>query len=166
MIEFDFAYLNQPSKKYTFEQPKLRTWVESWCIGVVLNLFAGKTKLDVNEYRVDINQDMVADWYGSASDFLGQNEIIFDTIIFDPPYNLRKAYEKYNGHYMSHVTAIREGMSNTVRVGGRVISFGYDSTGMSRQRGYQKIAICLVNHKGFHNDTICVVEEKIQMELF
>lgn len=37
--------------------------------------------------------------------------------------------------------------------------------GMGRGRGFNKIAICLVCHSGDHNDTICVVEEKVQEEL-
>ena len=35
-------YILQPPKKWTFEQPKLKKWVESYCKGTVLNLFAGK----------------------------------------------------------------------------------------------------------------------------
>ena len=42
----DFTYLSQPPRKYTFEQPQLKEWTEKWCQGKVLNLFAGKTKLD------------------------------------------------------------------------------------------------------------------------
>jgi len=56
----DFTYLLQPPKRYTFEQPKLKQWVEKWCVGKVLNLFAGKVKLNVDEYRVDLDKTMLA----------------------------------------------------------------------------------------------------------
>ena len=58
------SYLVQPPKKWTFEQPKLKEWVKSWCcvqdMGDVLNLFAGKTKLDLDEVRVDISEEFTA----------------------------------------------------------------------------------------------------------
>ena len=50
--------------------------------------------------------------------------------------------------------------------GGRIIHFGYSSTGMSKSRGFKKVGICLVCHNGDHNDTICLVEEKINQKLF
>ena len=61
--KIDFTYLKQPPKRYTFEQPKLKKWVESWCNGKVLNLFAGRTLLDIDEYRIDVNKAMIAHEY-------------------------------------------------------------------------------------------------------
>lgn len=49
-----------------------------------------------------------------------------------------------------------------MNLGGRVISFGYDSVGMSAKRGFEKIAICPICHSGDHNDTIAVVEQYTQ----
>ncbi len=162
----DFTYLSQPPKRYTFEQPKLKLWCESWCRGKVLNLFAGMTKLNVDEYRVDMDKNCPADYYGDAFEFVTTTQMKFDTIVFDPPYNLRKAREKYQGRYIGLATKIKNELPKILTSNGRVISFGYDSVGMSRSRGFKKIAICLVCHNGDHNDTICVVEEKEQNELF
>lgn len=162
----DFVYLKQPPRKYTFEQSKLKQWVEKWCIGKVLNLFAGKTKLNVDEYRVDINKEMIADYYGDAYEFIKTTKMKFDTIILDPPYNLRKAREKYNGHYIGSFTKIKNKLSKILKINGRVITLGYDSIGMSKSRGFSKIGICLICHSGDHQDTIAVVEEKIQGVLF
>ena len=53
----EMTYLCQPPKRWTFQQPKLRDWVVSWCNGYVLNLFAGKTCLDIDEIRVDISDE-------------------------------------------------------------------------------------------------------------
>ena len=161
----DFTYLSQPPRKYTFEQPKLRQWVEKWCKGKVLNLFAGKTKLSVDEYRVDINKEMLADWYGDAYDFVKNTEMKFDTIVLDPPYNLRKAREKYGGRYIGSFTKIKNELSGLLNGGGRIITLGYNSVGMSKSRGFSKIAICLVCHSGDHQDTIVLVEKKIQSKL-
>lgn len=158
----EMTYLLQPPKRFTFEQPKLRKWVESWCKGKVLNLFAGKTLLSVDEFRVDSNPEMPADWHGDALDFLSLTDMIFDTAILDPPYSLRKAYEKYQGHYIgSRWTRVRRALPRILTPKARVISFGYNSQGMSRTLGFEKIAICLVCHNGDHNDTVCTVEEKV-----
>lgn len=58
----EFTYLVQPPKRYTFEQPKLKEWVEQNCSGKVLNLFAGIVKLNVNEVRVDIDKNVPAEY--------------------------------------------------------------------------------------------------------
>ena len=42
-----------------------------------------------------------------------------------------------------------------------VISYGYDTVGMSKSRGFKKIGVCVVCHNGDHNDTLCLVEQLI-----
>ena len=157
----DFTYLAQPPKRWTFEQPKLREWVERWCEETVLNLFAGKTWLDVDEYRVDISEEYEPDSIIDAYEFVTTTRLKFDTIILDPPYNIRKAREKYEGRWIGKLTKIKNKLSRILLPYGRVISLGYDSVGMSKSRGFRKIAICLVCHGGDHNDTIALVEEKV-----
>lgn len=158
----NFTYLLQPPRKFTFEQPKLKLWTEKWCQGKVLNLFAGITKLNIDEYRVDINKEMIADYYGDAYEFIKNTNMKFDTIILDPPYNLRKSREKYEGKYIGSFTKIKNELSKILNENGKIITFGYDSTGMSKIRGFEKIAICLVCHSGDHNDTICIIEKRIK----
>lgn len=167
MNDINFTYLVQPPKKYTFEMPALKMWTEQWCKGKVLNLFAGRTRLNVNEYRIDSNKDMPANYYGDALEFINTTDLKFDTVILDPPYSLRKFYEKYDGHYMgSGFTRIKRTLPRILNISARIITYGFNSQGMSWRQGCQKIAICLVCHNGDHNDTICVVEEYLQKELF
>lgn len=162
----DFTYLQQQPSRYTFEQPKLKAWVESWCKGRVLNLFAGKTKLNVDEYRVDSNKEMVADWYGDAYEFIVDDRHTWDTIILDPPYNLNQAREKYEGHYISSLTRIYNRLVYMIDIGGYIITLGYNTGGMGKKRGFKKVAVCIVNHGGHRNDTLCLVEEKYQGSLY
>jgi len=155
----EFTYLMQPPKRYTFEQPKLKAWVERWCHGKVLNLFAGKTLLDVDEIRVDMDEDMPATFHMDAFDFVtdwrGQK---FDTVILDPPYNIRKAREKYQGRMIGKLTKLKDELPRILNDNARVISLGYDTVGMSRSRNFVKEAIVVVCHSGDHNDTLGVVE--------
>jgi len=168
MIEF--TYLKQPPKKYTFEMPKLLKWVIQNCQGKTLNLFAGKIKLPgVNETRVDLNKDMPADYYMDAYDFvlMAKKQMMkFDTIIFDPPYNLRKSREKYLGIYTSKLRKIKAILPDLLNQNGNIIFFGYDSVGMGKHRGFLLTHICLICHGGDHNDTIIIKEQKIQQKLF
>jgi 23S rRNA G2069 N7-methylase RlmK/C1962 C5-methylase RlmI len=152
----------QPPKKWTFEQPKLRKWVEQNSRGKCLNLFAGITKLNVNEVRVDLNNENPADYHMDAYDFCVmaiEKGMIFDTIILDPPYSLRKSMEKYRGFHISKWTKIKKKIPLLVKANGIVITFGYNSIGMGKS--FRKEAVCLVCHHNSVNDTICLVERKI-----
>ena len=167
-MSVDFTYLMQPPKRYTFEQPKLKLWVETWCRGSVLNLFAGRVLLNCNETRVDIDENMPSHFTMDAMDFVEMAiaaNMKFDSIILDPPYNLRKSREKYDGRFIGSLTKIKNKLPQIISLLGRVISLGYDTVGMSKSRGFRKLAICLVCHSGDHNDTIGLVEEKYEENL-
>jgi hypothetical protein len=157
-----FTYMYQQPARYTFEMPKLKTWVESWCIGKTLNLFAGKTLLDVDEYRVDSDHEMPADYHGDADGFVKTTELRFQTIILDPPYNLRQSRQRYGSRYIGSFTLIKKHIPRIMEIGGRVISLGYDTVGMSNSAGFRKIAVAIICHNGSHNDTLGVVEEYYQ----
>ena len=166
----NFTYLKQPPRKYTFEMPKLYKWTIQNCKGKVLNLFAGKVLLkEVDEIRVDLNKDMPADYYMDAFEFVlmaKDKKLKFDTVIFDPPYNLRKSREKYFGVYTSELRKIKTELPYIINGNGIVICYGYDTTGMGKNRGFELIHICIINHSGDHNDTLCTIEKKTQSKLF
>lgn len=165
----EFTYLEQPPKRYTFEMPKLRKYVEQHCKGKVLNLFAGKTLLKANEVRVDIDKSMPADYHTDAKSFLKWailKGMRFDTVVLDPPYNLRKSREKYEGRYIGSFTEIKKLVLKVLNPSGIVITLGYSTTGFPQKYGFKKIAVCLVCHKGDHNDTICLIEQKVDSPLF
>jgi hypothetical protein len=166
----DFHYIKQPPKRYTFEQPRLKDFVESFCKGKTLNLFAGKTILDIKEVRVDINPEMPADIHMDAFEFVSSwNRYNFDTVILDPPYNIRKGREKYSinnkTYYKGKLTMIKDVLPEILNPAAHVIHLGYDTVGMATKRGFTKIAICLVCHGGDHNDTICLVEKFNQYQI-
>lgn len=158
-----FTYLKQPPRKYTFEMPKVKKWVESKCKGKVLNLFAGKTLLHVPEIRVDIDSEMPAYYHMDAYDYVEQSiemKMKFDTVILDPPYSLRKSMEKYNGKIVSKHVKILNILPKIIKYNGIVVSFGYRSIVMGKSRGFIQKEICLISHSGAFHDTIAVIEEK------
>lgn len=44
-----------------------------------------------------------------------------------------------------------------------VLSFGWNTVGMGKNRGFEIIEIMLVCHGGAHNDTICLAEKRTQI---
>ncbi len=95
-----------------------------------------------------------------------------DGVLFDPPYSPRQLKECYNNLGMS-LTDTTSGVwkqwkdiiARIVKPNGKVISFGWNSGGLGKNRGFKIICILLVAHGGNHNDTICVVEKKIQSNI-
>ncbi len=95
----------------------------------------------------------------------------FDLGLLDPPYSPRQLKECYKGKGEYDTKAStwsnwKSLMAKKIKSGGKVISFGWSSGGLGMRRGFKIIEILLVPHGGQHNDTICVVEEKIQSSLF
>lgn len=48
-----------------------------------------------------------------------------------------------------------------VAPGGHAITFGWNSNGFGKNRGFEAVEILIVAHGGHHNDTLCVVERKL-----
>ena len=90
-------------------------------------------------------------------------------LAFDPVYSLRQLKEMYNNKGNSltqHETQyywsdLREEIGRVMAKNGKVISFGWNSIGIGKVKGFEIIRILLVCHGGHHNDTICTVERKI-----
>ena len=151
--------INTNLRRYTFESPKIKKWVEDNSVGFCLNLFAGKTKLDIDEVRNDIDPNMLADFHKDAVDFVKEwKEQRFDTIILDPPYAYRKAMEMYNGNYTSRFKMLADLIPSILEPNGRVISFGYHSSFMSKKRGFDLSKLCVFAHSGAQHCTIGIVE--------
>ena len=92
-----------------------------------------------------------------------------DFVFYDPPYSLRQVSECYKNIGVEVTTETTQSswrtrhineISRIVRPNGIVISFGWNSSGIGKKRGFELIEILLVAHGGSHNDTIVVVEKK------
>ena len=55
----------------------------------------------------------------------------------------------------------KDEIDRILKPNGIVISFGWNSNGMGKTRGYAKKEILLVAHGDNHNDTIVTVEKKV-----
>jgi len=151
-------------RKWTFQMPKTRSWIEARLRGDVLNLFGGVVRLngaihnDLNPALLrdgDLNRDAfdLAAWIDS--------EGRYDTVVFDPPYSAHQAVVSYNSKRAQRVTHARDVVEYVLRPTGRVISLGWNSTGMSSGRGFERDELLLVNHGGSHNDTFVLLEHRL-----
>lgn len=102
----------------------------------------------------------------------GFDDDFVDGVLFDPPYSPRQLKECYDsiGMVLHDTTSKvwrlwKEAISRVICPGGLCISFGWNSTGLGKSRGFKIIEILLVAHGGNHNDTIITVERKINVSL-
>jgi hypothetical protein len=157
-------FIKCPLNKYTFSVRPIREWVEEECEGKTLNLFAGKTKLDVDEVRVDKDITMNADYYVDAYDFVidcCRDDVKFNTIILDPPYSYRKSMEMYNNNKVSSFKKLKDLLPSILNDGGKIITFGYHSISMGHGRGFILEKIVVLSHGGAIHDTIISVERRL-----
>lgn len=152
-------------RKWTFQMPKVRKWIEARLTGDVLNLFGGVTRLTYDGAILynDLNVDLPADYRRDAYDLSQWADTAdrFDTVIFDPPYTAFQAVRTYGSKKAQEVSHARDVVELVLKPGGRVLSLGFNSTGMSESRGFVKDAIALVNCGASHNDIIIVSEHRL-----
>ena len=141
-------------------------------------------EVDINKYWIDpfANKNKIAsvtndlsleydtDYHLDALEFLKLFEdSSVDGVLYDPPYSPRQVSECYNdvGYTVTWDTTKasfwgnhKREISRIVKIGGKVITFGWNSGGIGYKYGFEIERIILVPHGGWHNDTICTVEVK------
>ena len=157
--------MNSQCHRYTFQPKKIRTWVVNEICGHTLNLFAGKTILREGNVRIDKDPDMPdLTFVMDSEDFLKmalkEEFAKFDTIIFDPPWNARKAREKYEGRYIGKFTKLKEDIVKLLNPRGKIISAGYKISYFGKKRGFNLEKVLVVNPGGDINPFFIVVERK------
>tara|TARA_R100001594_G_scaffold113993_1_gene148855 strand:- start:55 stop:549 length:495 start_codon:yes stop_codon:yes gene_type:complete len=117
----------------------------------------------------DLNPEFDTNYNMDALKFLKKfDDQWADMVFFDPPYSLRQLKECYDGigvsmtqresqHFFSD---LKNEIARITSQGAEVLSFGWNSVGMGKSRGFEIVEIMLVSHGGMHNDTICVREVK------
>lgn len=119
----------------------------------------------------DLNTKTGAQYHMDANDFLRMFDAdSFDLGIFDPPYSprqLSECYEQVGRKATMQDTQSKSwsdwknSMAPLITKGGYVLSFGWNSVGMGKGRGFELVEILMVCHGGMHNDTICLAERKL-----
>ena len=156
--------------KWTFKVPPLLDIVlrykddgETW-----IDPFAGM--YSPAELTNDLNPKSPAQFHLEAVDFVQQmrRETVHGAI-FDPPYSLTqvaRSYESLGLKFKSKqdptggFTKVRSRLGNLLPVGGICISFGWNTVGLGKTRGFELFEVLVCCHGGKRNDTLVVVERK------
>jgi hypothetical protein len=128
--------------------------------------FAGQSTFA--EYRNDLNPNNAQKYCVEAATFMKAFPAgSLNGVIFDPPYSLTqvsRSYEEMGYKFKGKedptggFTSTRDAVCRAVCKGGHVISFGWNTVGMGKNRGAEIIEILIVSHGGNRNDTLCTVE--------
>lgn len=135
-----------------------------------LDPFANKNKIAT--VTNDLSDKYNTDYHLDAVDFLKMfADASVDGVLYDPPYSPRQVSECYDNVGMNVTQEMtrasfwskhKKEISRIVRVGGKVITFGWNSGGIGKKYGFKIKRILLVPHGGWHNDTIVTVKTKIK----
>ena len=130
--------------------------------------FANKNRFA--KYCNDLDPEMGTEFCMDALEFLRMFEdSSLDLVFFDPPYSPRQVSECYKklGRTVNMQTTqssfwsnMKKEIARILKPNGIVLSFGWNSQGIGKTRGFAIEEILLVAHGGHHNDTICVAERK------
>jgi len=158
----------------TFSIKPIKEFVSRWTKGrqVIVDPFARNSKIAT--ITNDLNPETEAKYHLDAltfCDLMIKEKVQASLVIFDPPYSARQISECYQG-IGRKVTMedtqsgklyrlVKNGLDKILMNDGIALSFGWNSGGFGKNRGYQMQEILLVNHGGPHNDTICVAERKV-----
>ena len=131
----------------------------------ILIPFAGEyrfPKMGKQWTYIDIEPDKPQPYLqGNTLDLLPTLTDKFDLIISDPPYSFFQAHTTYKNKDLISMTAIKEEYNRLLVGGGQIIHFGFNSTGMGKIRGFEKMELCIVNQGGNHNDILILREQKL-----
>lgn len=157
----------------TLSVPAMKGFAQRYLLGDVDSVDPFARNCRLASVTNDLNPETAAQYHMDALDFcalLEREGRVFDVAIYDPPYSPRQVSECYNSvgrectmhdTQSSFWTKSRDALDRIIRPGGIVISFGWNTNGMGKKRGYEIVDLLLVAHGGAHNDTICIAERKL-----
>ncbi|EDP6423545.1 adenine-specific DNA methylase [Campylobacter jejuni] len=156
--------------KHTFLIKPIRQLLFEEATGdIILDPFSSNNS-EFSTITNDLNPKTSAQYHLDALEFLKlfENESV-DTVLYDPPYSPRQVSECYknfgisitsletSGHWRaSHLNEI----ARILKPNGKVISFGWNTNGAGKKRGFEIKRILIVAHGSSHNDTLVTVEIK------
>ena len=159
--------------KWTFECKPIASLLEKYEVGLGwIDPFCGKTSQA--EFRNDLNpENSHANYHMEAFDFLNLQDWQIQGALFDPPYSLTQVSKSYKDiglkfHGKENPTGgfpkVKDRLAALLPVNGTCISFGWNTTGLGKNRGFEICEILIVAHGGNRNDTLVTVERKIKGE--
>lgn len=161
----------------TFLIPPIKSLIEEYIYeGMWIDPFVRNSIFkNVCTITNDLNPSIRATKNLKATEFCQQLEQhfkkeCFDGVLFDPPYSPRQVKESYNGigiEVFKEDTQAKfhsdpkNSLTKIIKTGGKAITFGWDSNGFGKVRGWKLERVLLIAHGSKHHDTIVTVETKL-----
>jgi len=175
-IKFN-RYWEMPNSN-TFDIKCIKTFINNYINEINIKTNNNYISIDpfANKNRIakitnDIDPEMLCDYNLDAKIFLKLfDDQSIDIVLFDPPYSPRQVSECYKKMGLSvnkemtqssFWSKLKNEIQRIIKPNGIVLSFGWNSCGIGKTRGFELIEQLNVCHGGNHNDTICVSERKI-----
>lgn len=126
------------------------------------------------EFTNDLNPETKARVHKDAISYSHEIKGEFKGCLFDPPYSYHQIKEVYDSFGLptnrkiispAFYAEVVDAITPKIKPGGVCVSFGWNSQGFGKNRGFEIIEILLVPHGAHHNDTIVTVERKINHSL-
>ena len=156
----------------TFSIPPIKTFVENALFNgaYVVDPFANECKYGT--ITNDLNPEYNTTYCMDALEFLkllpGDSA---DVVLYDPPYSITQATTLYKSYgkeklkvsvnNMKYWALCKDNIARIVKRGGIVLSFGWNTNGCGKNRGFVMTEILDVYHGGSKNDTLCCKEVKL-----
>jgi len=157
----------------TFSVKPIGEFVQRYMEKSVCSIDPFARNKDWATYTNDLNPETTAQYHMDAEMFLhglADSKVKADLVLFDPPYSPRQISECYKSIGMEVgmketqsallYKRVRDALMPVLAPGAIVLSFGWNTVGMGKGRGFELIEIMLCCHGGAHNDTICIAEKK------
>jgi len=155
---------------WTFTIKPVRELLAKYDVGVGwVDPFAGDNS--PAEITNDMNPERKATFHLEAKEFCETLHSAYSGVLYDPPYSFRQVSEHYKmlGKKASAIDTsanfhkkVKDVVAPKIKIGGHSISFGWNSMGMGKTRGFEIVEILLVAHGSNNNDTIVTVEKRIK----
>ena len=154
----------------TFDIPCISKLIGRYLTPELISIdpFANSNKLA--SITNDLDPEVGADYCLDALDFMRQfSDSSVDLVLYDPPYSPRQVSECYKrlGRTVNMQTTqssfwgnLKKEVSRVIKPNGICISFGWNTNGIGKTKGFTVLELMMVAHGGNHNDTICTVERK------
>lgn len=151
--------------KYTFKMAPVKELLDIEMTGIWADPFCGK--FSPAQIRNDADLENEAEYHEDGLDFLKSlKDESLDGALFDPPYSTEQALRKYKPKHngtagrAEYWARCKDEIARIVKPGGKVICFGWDSTGIGQTRGFELVGGLLLCHGACHNDTIITIERR------
>lgn len=172
-MSIEFSRVWDMASPDTFDVPSIGGFVRKYLLKSKVSVDPFSRNKRWATHTNDLNPDTRAEYHLEAQDFLElliEKGVKADLAIFDPPYSLTQVSRSYQDIGLKFkgrdnptggFPKVRDLLAKVLVPTAVCLSFGWNSVGLGKLRGFDIVELMLVCHGGNKNDTICMAETKV-----